>query len=56
VLHEVLERGECPRADPAQLVGNERLEQPSERAAFQDDLGLTRQQRLTDHRDEFSAY
>ncbi len=46
MLHEVLERGECPRADPAQLVGNERLEQPSERAAFQDDLGLTRQQRL----------
>jgi hypothetical protein len=46
MLHEVLERRECPRADPAQLVRNERLEQPPERAALQDDLGLTHQQRL----------
>jgi hypothetical protein len=46
VLHEVLERGQCAWADPLQLVGDERLEQPSERAAPQDDLGSARQQRL----------
>jgi hypothetical protein len=46
MLHELLERGERPWTDPLQLVGNERLEQPPERAALQDDLGLTRQQGL----------
>ncbi len=46
MLHEVLERGQCPWADPLQLVGDERLEQPPERAASQDDLGLTGQQGL----------
>jgi hypothetical protein len=46
MLDEVLERGEGSRPDPLHLIGNEWLEQPSERAAFQDDLGLTDQERL----------
>ena len=46
MLDEVLKRGECSRPDPVQLVGDDWLEEPSERAAFQDDLGLTDQERL----------
>src|SRR5262249_2963734 len=43
MLDEVLERGECPGADPVQLVGDQRLEQSRERPASQDHLGLTHQ-------------
>ena len=46
VIHEVLERGQGAWADPLQLVGDQRLEQPPERAALQDNLGSARQQRL----------
>jgi hypothetical protein len=46
VLHEVLECGECSRANPVRLQSDDRLEHASEPPTFQHDFGLTDQERL----------